>query len=756
MRAHALVLLVVILLVTPATPGKGAPRGRTVAGQAVSAAAAQEQALPDVAIQDAAQSATAVLDPGQQLVRRGEYARAEQFYADTAAQAPDLAPRALLLAARAAMADGDTDAAERILQQLLEAYPTSDQVPGAYFSLEQVRRAAGNCAAALRALDAFEAAAGPTSIGPYAALQRAQCAARLGDWPGELAAARSALSIDGGGPRLTQIEALERAAEADLKLGRKQEALDFYNRSLQLAGTRAYTAEMLFTTATIARALGQLDVATDRYRAVVVDYADQARAPGALDALKDMDRGATVSPLQAGVVRFNDHAYRAAESILGQVDPGDADWGAAQLKRAEALLKLGDDAGARRTLTAVADADPSNAGSALLRLGQLDERDGDPAAAEDKYLRMVEAAPDRAAEARFHVGFTRYVRGDQAGALDAWQTGLASGPPSPTLQSELGYWMAKVLPAGSASAQEALNLAAAAAPETYYGLRAQEQLNGTFTVASSPTSGAGWLAPSPAEVQERAAWFSALSSTPERVAQDVAALPAMQRADQLLELGLRTEASWEIDGAVQRYADNRDIAHMSAIADWTTSHDLPQLTLRIGKQMRDLVGLGNLPRALQKQAYPAAWGDLVAEQASAYRVDPLLMLALIRQESSFDPRAQSPAQAMGLTQIVPATARSIAGRLGRDDFALRDLFKPATSLEFGTWFMSQLLADYKGRIFPALAAYDAGGGNVARWLQRFGDDPDVLVEQIPFAETQTYLRIVYDNYWHYQALYGGH
>ena len=56
-------------------------------------------------------------------------------------------------------------------------------------------------------------------------------------------------------------------------------------------------------------------------------------------------------------------------------------------------------------------------------------------------------------------------------------------------------------------------------------------------------------------------------------------------------------------------------------------------------------------------------------------------------------------------------------------------------------------------MFPTLAAYDAGGGNVARWLQRYGDDPDLLVEQIPFAETQTYLKIVYDNYWHYRALY---
>jgi soluble lytic murein transglycosylase len=166
-----------------------------------------------------------------------------------------------------------------------------------------------------------------------------------------------------------------------------------------------------------------------------------------------------------------------------------------------------------------------------------------------------------------------------------------------------------------------------------------------------------------------------------------------------------------------------------------------------------MVGLSNLPRAVQKQVYPAGWGDLVAEQAAQYGVDPLLMLALMRQESSFDPRAQSGAQAMGLTQVVPSTARGIARRLGRDDFALRDLLKPGVSVEFGTWFMAQLLADYNGRIFPALAAYDAGGGNVAHWLDRFGDDPDLLVEQIPFEETRTYLRIVYDNYFHYQLLY---
>ena len=257
-------------------------------------------------------------------------------------------PAPCSLQARAALADADTDTAEAVLQQLLNDYPSTDQLASAYFTLEQVRRAAGDCGGAMRALDAYESIAGRTAIGPYAALQRAQCAVKLGDWPGELAAARVALSTEGGGPRLTRIEALERAGEAELKMGRKKDALDYYNQSLALAGTRAYTAEMLFTTATLGRALGEDAFAADRFRAVVVDYADQARAPGALDALVDMDRGTTISPLQAATVRLNEHDYTTAVGLFDQVSTDSPDWGPAQLSRAEALLKLGNEDEARR------------------------------------------------------------------------------------------------------------------------------------------------------------------------------------------------------------------------------------------------------------------------------------------------------------------------------------------------------------------------------------------------------------------------
>jgi soluble lytic murein transglycosylase len=723
MRAHALVLLTVLALIAPPAPARGG--------------------APDVPH-----------DKGQQLMRRGDYTQAEQFYADAATRYPNVATQSMLHQSQAALADGDATTAEAVLQQLLARNLSQADTASAYFELEQVRRAAGDCRGALRALDAFESAAPAGAIGPYAALQRAQCASILGEWSTELTAAMSALSIDGGGPRLTQIEALERAAEADLKLGRRQEALDFYTRSLGLAGTRAYTAEMLFTTATLARALGQTSLAADHYRAVVVDYADQARAPGALDALIDLGLASSVSPMQAGLARFNAKEYSAAIAQFDQVATSDPSWADAQLKRADALLQQSDEDDARAGLQAVVDTGAPAAASALLRLGQLDERNGDEDSAEAHYQQMAQAAPERTAEADLHVGFTRFVRGDTGGAQTAWQAGIASNPADPTLQAQLEYWSARSLPSGSPRATEAFNRAAAAAPESYYGLRAQEALNTSLTVATaSASSGTAWLALSPGEQQEQSAWLAAQGTNPDQVARDVAGTPGIQRADQLLALGLRTEASWEVDGVIQQYAQNRDVAHMGAVADWTMAHDQPQLTLRIGKQMRDLVGMNGLPRALQKDVYPAAWGDLVAEQADTYHVDPLLMLALMRQESAFDPRAASSAQALGLTQIVPSTARTIAAKLGLDDFQLNDLYKPDISVEFGAWYLSQLLGQYHGRVFPTLAAYDAGPGNVSRWMQRFGDDPDLLVEQIPFSETQTYLRIVYDNYWHYSFLY---
>lgn len=699
-----------------------------------------------------------LFDQPAALMRRGDYAAADRQYARLAEQGDADAPRARLLQARAALADGRTTDAEADLQRLFSDYPGSDQESSGLITLEQVRRSADDCRGAMRALDAYQTslhgAADP--LGPYTPLQRAQCAGQLGDWPAELSAAQQALAIDGGGPRLTRIEAYEREADAFQKLGRKQDALDAYNQDLALASTRGYTSEMLFTTASVAHALGQDALATDRFYSVVVDYPDSARAPGALDTLSRMGLAGVVSPYQAGLVHVAAHQDATAASDFEQVDASSRDAGPAHLKHAAALLRLGRSEAARQELQATADAYPAEAGEALLQLGQAYERETDYVSAETAYARAGQAAPDRLPEGLYHVGLTRYLRGDADGALAAWRQALSGGGNlSGPLRAQVSYWKAKLLDPASAEAHEALQQAMAAAPDSYYGLRAAEALLPSDGQTAASLRPAANLSLTQSELGERAAWLSSLGTTQEQVEADVAAEPGLQRADVLREAGLRTEASWEIDGVQRRYETDHDLAHLSALADWLAARDLPSLGLQVARAERDLAGLGALPRALQKQVYPAAWGDLVAEQADRFGVDPLLLLAVARQESSFDPRAQSNAQARGLMQIVPSTARMLADRLGQaDDFTLRDLYRPAVSLEYGSWFVQRLLSDYQGRVGLALAAYDAGGGNVSRWQDRWGDDPDVLVEEIPFAETQIYLRTVYSNYLEYRLLYG--
>jgi peptidoglycan lytic transglycosylase len=76
------------------------------------------------------------------------------------------------------------------------------------------------------------------------------------------------------------------------------------------------------------------------------------------------------------------------------------------------------------------------------------------------------------------------------------------------------------------------------------------------------------------------------------------------------------------------------------------------------------------------------------------------------------------------------------------------------AIEFGMFYLGRQLGQYDGRVYPSLAAYNAGGGNANSWLASFGsDDPDVFTERIPFAETSRYVQVVYENYQNYRRLY---
>ncbi len=162
-----------------------------------------------------------------------------------------------------------------------------------------------------------------------------------------------------------------------------------------------------------------------------------------------------------------------------------------------------------------------------------------------------------------------------------------------------------------------------------------------------------------------------------------------------------------------------------------------------------------LPKPLLALSYPAAFAPLVQQAAFEQGVSPLLMLAFIRQESFFDPRAVSPADARGLTQVIPPTARAIASTLDVTGFSLEQLLHADLNLQFGAKYMADQLNAFNGELFVAFAAYNAGPTAAFGWRDVSGDDADLFLQTVEFSETQLYVEIVAENYAIYRYLYGG-
>jgi soluble lytic murein transglycosylase len=102
---------------------------------------------------------------------------------------------------------------------------------------------------------------------------------------------------------------------------------------------------------------------------------------------------------------------------------------------------------------------------------------------------------------------------------------------------------------------------------------------------------------------------------------------------------------------------------------------------------------------------------------------------------------------------MPATGNWIAGRLGKGDFVLEDLYRPSISIEFGAYYLDWTLGVFNDHILVTLAAYNGGPGNTRRWLEAAGYDLDLFVESMTAEESRRYLRKVYEGYHVYEKLY---
>jgi len=149
--------------------------------------------------------------------------------------------------------------------------------------------------------------------------------------------------------------------------------------------------------------------------------------------------------------------------------------------------------------------------------------------------------------------------------------------------------------------------------------------------------------------------------------------------------------------------------------------------------------------------FPFPFQETILKWSQQRQLNPLLVTALIRQESRFETEISSVAGAVGLMQVMPGTGQWVAEQIQLPQYSLSD---PEDNINLGTYYLDYTHRQYNNNSLLAVASYNAGPGNVAKWVARYGfDDPDIFVEKIPFPETKGYVETVFENYWNYLRIY---
>jgi len=152
-----------------------------------------------------------------------------------------------------------------------------------------------------------------------------------------------------------------------------------------------------------------------------------------------------------------------------------------------------------------------------------------------------------------------------------------------------------------------------------------------------------------------------------------------------------------------------------------------------------------------RQLYPKGYSEYVEKYSKKYNVDSKLIYAIIKEESNFNKDANSHKDAIGLMQLVQNTADEVGSKIGIEDINLNN---PETNIEIGTKYISDLIIKYNGSVKLAVVAYNAGIGNVDRWIkQKIINEDGSNMEKVPFKETNMYLRKVLRTYNLYKKLY---
>lgn len=628
-----------------------------------------------------------------------------------------------------------------------------------------------------------EAAAMVGPIPEYALYLQADTLAQLQD-PAAPGAATQAVELAGSGPLLPA--ALLLAARESARVGDPAGAIVPYRRFLDRYPEHGDSPAARFGLADALEATGQGEEALRLFRGIWITAPLSPSAPAA----RDRERGLTDRGVPAPALTARERVDRAerllaggqatqarveADALIAEGIGGDPLLRALRVT-AEASRRLGKPDEALRAVDRAIAAAPgerratwllerarlqqtrtpqaaivtldrlvrehprsSEASDALLLRAQLLEAQAQPVEAEATYARLVleYGDDDDAGRALWRLGWMSWFRRDYEGATARWNR-LMNLPGGQAYRDNATYWIGRAY-----EERGELDLATrqwmesvGREPRGYFGILATARLQRR-----------GAAVPIARELKTPI-------TLPADALEPLREEPRYAKATALRVAGLGAWADGELEEVARRSAG--EAARLYAVSALFAQDARHHLSLRIlRREFLPLARAGYpwLPRPFWDMFYPLGWRAEIATAAQRGVVDPLLVSAVVREESSYNPLVRSRVGARGLMQLMPDTARPLARARGMD-FRDGDLLDdPAANVELGAAYLGWLVREF-GEARLAVAAYNAGPNRVKEWwAARKSDDLEVWVEQIPYNETRNFVRRVSVGYEEYRRLY---
>ncbi|MFH7028939.1 MAG: transglycosylase SLT domain-containing protein [Heteroscytonema crispum UTEX LB 1556] len=410
-----------------------------------------------------------------------------------------------------------------------------------------------------------------------------------------------------------------------------------------------------------------------------------------------------------------------------------------------ALLRLAEIAKTRKDalpyLDQVISKFPDQAGKALVQKAKILEalQDQKGATAARQLLITKYGSTEEAAEYRWKVALDKAKAKDYKAAW-RWAEPIPVNNPDSILAPRASFWVGKWATklGKTQEAKQAYEYAISQFPYSYYAWRSAAVLGlnvGNFNTVRQmnpqvvqlqrpiPTAGSDTFKELYLLGQDRDAWLQWQTEFQNKMQPTV--------AEQFTEGLMRLAKGENLIG----------IAKISKLEDRETPEEKAEYEA-LNKQI-----------IYWQARYPFPYIKEIEKWSSDRKLNPLLVTALMRQESRFESKVKSIAGATGLMQVMPDTAKWIAPQIKLDSKNI-NLENPDQNIMLGTWYLDHTHQQYQNNSLLAIASYNAGPGNVSKWLQSLPkDDPDEFVEAIPFDETKNYVRQVLGNYWNYLRLY---